>query len=112
MRAGESSQGASDSPQPRDIGAFCAPFLLRTHSRKIDKDLAIPLLPHSEKGFAFRDGIPLLGDDLATTPHYVNGVGWSRPASDFAVDGATQDGTQVAPDHYGRLVCDQSHQWR
>jgi prepilin-type N-terminal cleavage/methylation domain-containing protein len=36
-----------------------------------------------------------IGDDLGSDPHYVNGGGWSRPASDFAVDGATQDGTQV-----------------
>ncbi len=36
-----------------------------------------------------------IGDDQGSGPHYVNGGGWARPASDFAVDGATQDGTQV-----------------
>lgn len=36
-----------------------------------------------------------IGDDVGSNPHYVNGGGWARPASDFAIDGATQDGTQV-----------------
>jgi len=36
-----------------------------------------------------------IGDDVSADPHYVNGGGWARPASDFAIDGATQDGTQV-----------------
>jgi len=36
-----------------------------------------------------------VGDDVGSDPHYVNGGGWARPASDFAIDGATQDGTQV-----------------
>ena len=36
-----------------------------------------------------------VGDVAASPSVRVNGGGWSRPASDFSVDGATEDGTQV-----------------
>lgn len=36
-----------------------------------------------------------IGSTTGGATNYVNGGGWSRPASDFAVDGATDDGTQV-----------------
>jgi prepilin-type N-terminal cleavage/methylation domain-containing protein/prepilin-type processing-associated H-X9-DG protein len=32
---------------------------------------------------------------IGTATHFINGGGWARPASEFTVDGASADGTQV-----------------
>jgi prepilin-type N-terminal cleavage/methylation domain-containing protein/prepilin-type processing-associated H-X9-DG protein len=44
------------------------------------------------------------GDITGVPPHYLNGGGWARPASDFSVDGATWDGTQVGAQSDGDVL--------
>ena len=36
-----------------------------------------------------------IGDINDADPHYLNGGGWARPASDFSIDGASYDGSVV-----------------
>lgn len=47
--------------------------------------------------YVYQKGIRVgtIGATAGGATNYVNGGGWSRPASDFAVDGATADGIQV-----------------
>ncbi|MGD9645955.1 MAG: DUF1559 domain-containing protein [Pirellulales bacterium] len=41
----------------------------------------------------FRKGIEILPENLPSPNHRINGGGWCRPASDFALDGSTYDGS-------------------